>query len=185
MSSSAEQAFASRIIYEDRLHLACDIRDRAPDERDLADMRERNLHVLTTIDALEERRGDIDEQSPVVQELARIDNKLNVLMDIVTRLLVPDHVLPPRREIRMNAIGAEVDADCLSRQSLPHVLLRVHLDACRALPLEISAKAHPSTSSSNVFLSFDHLDDVVVEALDRFVFRHHRRKVAEARQSLT
>ncbi|HEX7817092.1 PilZ domain-containing protein [Dyella sp.] len=177
------QDFSERVSYEDRLHLCCAALGEWDEQRQ-SQIRERNLHVLATLDSLEERRADIDEEAPLVQELARIDNKLNVLMDIVTRLLVPESILPPRQSIRLNALGALVPSQVLPPVDGP-VLLTLHVDACRALPLEFSAQVTHSATADMTLLVFDGLGDAVLEGLERFVFRHHRRKVAEARQSLT
>lgn len=181
---NAWQAYSERLVYEDRIHLACTVSNGSWDERQQAEMRERNLHILATLDALEERRGDIDEESPLLQELVRIDNKLNVLMDIVTRLLVPDSVLPPRVDIRMNAAGALLPSGLVPANG-ERISLRMHIDALRALPLEFAALRQAGPTPDTVFLAFEPMDDALREALERFVFRHHRRKVAEARQSLT
>lgn len=184
MQDNDWQVFSERVSYEDRLHLACVTLEGIWDEKRQAEVRERNLHVLATLDSLEERRGDIDEESPLVQELARIDNKLNVLMDIVTRLLVPESVLPVRQHIRLNATGALVSSD-LVPQAVGPLLLRLHIDACRALPLELPVRQQTGADLGSTFLAFESLGEAVSDGLERFVFRHHRRKVAEARQSLT
>ncbi|HEY9134056.1 MAG TPA: PilZ domain-containing protein [Dyella sp.] len=180
----AWQAYSELLAYEDRIHLACTVLNDPGDERQRTEMRERNIHILATLDALEERRGDIDEESPLVQELARIDNKLNVLMDIVTRLLVPDSTLPARVDIRMNAVGAVLPSGVVPAKG-ERILLRLHVDALRALPLEFAAQRQAGPAGDSAFLVFEPMGDALREAFERFVFRHHRRKVAEARQSLT
>ena len=106
----------------------------------LARLAERNLSTLASIAAIEERRAEsADDDNPVLQELARLDAKLNALVDIVNRLLPPADSLPPRQRLQFNALGAL----CCRRELLPAgepVLLRLHFDACPSLPLELPAQ---------------------------------------------
>lgn len=146
---------------------------------------EHNAHVLATVAALEERRAEASEEDgPVLQELARLDAKLNALVDIVNRLLVPADALPLRRSIRFNAVGAQIPDDLLAAlpTDAPTVLLRLRLDACPSLPLELPALRCQSVDAQT-FLAFVDLPESTRDAIERLVFRHHRRKVAESRQS--
>lgn len=179
MGDEAWQAFSQRVAYEDTLPLALGPRDGTPP----ALLEERNLHVLATLATLEERRVEAGEDAtPVLLELARLDSKLNVLMEIVGRLLMPDAALPPRAPVRLNASGVGIPASLLdpARQA---GLLKLHFDACRALPLVLPVRFERLYDEGCAFLAFDGVGQGVGEGLERVVFRQHRRKVAEARQS--
>ncbi len=176
-------AFSERVCVDDRLRVAVLPRDAA--SMPLARLAERNASTLASIAAIEERRADgADEDGPVRQELARLDAKLNALVDIVNRLLLPADALPARVPVRFNAIGALVPAALLPAAG-DAVCLRIHLDACPSLPLELPARVRRRLDDGLAFVAFEPLGEAVGEAIERFVFRHHRRKVAEARQSLT
>lgn len=182
MNDAAWQAFSQRVIYEDRLPLAVQPGTDAA-AREL--LEERNCHVLDSLAALEERRPDSgDENGAVLQELARLDGKLNVLMDIVGRLLMPDHALPPRQMLRLNSLGAELPAALLpAGAQRDDLLLSIHFEACRALPLMLPVKFGQVLAGERVFVTFPALRPAVMERLEKLVFRQHRRKVAEARHS--
>jgi hypothetical protein len=173
------QAFSERMAYEGNLHLAVEAFEPAPDA--VARYNERNLHVLRTLASLDERRAENnnDDDSPVMQELQRMDSKINVLLDIVDRLLMPATLLPARHSVRFNAVGVTMPenllptADCL--------LIRLHFDTCRALPLELPALPGEQLNDGRAFVYFCQLSELVEDGLERFVFCHHRRKVAEAR----
>jgi hypothetical protein len=60
-------------------------------------------------------------------------------------------------------------------------LLRLHFDGCLALPLELPARLVQERDGGHIFVSFETMDDVTADALERLVFRHHRRKVAGRR----
>lgn len=143
---------------------------------------ERNNATLATITALEERRSDNpDDDSPVVQELVRLDAKLTALVDIVNRLVLPDNQLPPRHPIRLNALGAVVPTTLAPTDG--GWLLRLRFDVCRSVPLELPGYTVRRFDDGHVFLAFQMLGESVAASLERLVFRQHRRKVAVARQS--
>jgi hypothetical protein len=172
------QAFAERVTYQGQLHLAIEPCEPTPDEA--ARLNERNLHVLRSLTSLDERKAESlnDEDNPLVQELQRMDSKLNVLLDIVDRLLLPATLLPPRQPVSFNAVGLVVPASGLPPAH--SVRVRLHFDACRALPLELLAQ-RAKTLDENVFFCFRELSEMVEDGLERFVFCHHRRQVASAR----
>ena len=142
---------------------------------------ERNAAALATLAALDERRSDsAEDDSPVMQELARLDAKLTALVDIVNRLVLPDTHLPPRQPIRFNALGAVVPASLVP--SGEAFVLRLRLDVSPSLPLELPARPVRRLADGTVFVAFESLGEGVCASLERLVFRQHRRKVAVARQ---
>ena len=173
------QAFSERVTYQGQPHISVEAFEPEPEM--LARLNERNLHVLRSLASLDERRaeGANDEDSPLMLELQRMDSKINVLLDIVDRLLLPAALLPPRLPVSFNAVGLTVPESALP--AAEHLLVRLHFDACRALPLELPAQRGHLLSDGKAFVYFCNLSDVVEDGLERFVFCHHRRKVAEAR----
>jgi len=173
------QQFCDRMAYEGVLHVAVDALDDAPDAT--VRYNERNLHVLRTLASLDERRVETgsDDDNPVMQELQRLDSKINVLLDIVDRLLMPTALLPERHPVRFNAVGVTVPESLLPSSDLLRVQL--HFDTCRALPLELPARRGRTSGDGQAFIYFCELSELVEDGLERFVFCHHRRKVAEAR----
>lgn len=173
------QAFSERVTYQGHPHLAVEAFQPQPAE--VARLNERNLHVLRTLASLDERRSENnnDDDSPLMQELQRMDSKLNVLLEIVDRLLVPATALPPRQPVSLNAVGMTLPASVLPQAD--GLLARLHFDACRALPLELPASRGRALNGDQVFVYFSALNELVEDGLERFVFCHHRRKVAEAR----
>jgi hypothetical protein len=185
MQDSPWYAFTDRVTYEDDLHAGCEALAAPMGEQQWAAMRERNLGVLGTLAVSGERRGDaVDDESPLAQELLRLDSKMNVLLAMLEQLLRRDAALPPRRAIRFNAVGALLPRD-LWPQGATEGLLRLHFDGCLALPLELPARVMLTSPQErdvdHVFVAFESLDEVTLDAIERLVFRHHRRKVAGRR----
>jgi hypothetical protein len=151
------------------------------DGRVAAGYAERNLSALGMLDVLEERPSDTsDEDDPLVLEIARLDAKLTALVHIVNRVLVRDAVMRPRHALRFNAVGA-----LLPRELAPAgaaALLRIRLDGCPSLPLELPASVERRLPDGRVFVTFETISEALREGVERLVFRHHRRRVAVTRQ---
>jgi len=180
MGDEAWQAFSERVTWDMAFHATCESSPR-PDAAALALINDRNASVLVAVSALMDRRADTaEDDSTLSQEVARLDAKLNVLMEIVNRLLLPQSGLPARVAMRFNAAGA-----VLPWAGLPpvgqSVMLRIHFDACRALPLELPGVRLAGPSDGKGFIGFEGLSEAVRDGIERLVFRQHRRQVAEAR----
>lgn len=172
------QEFSQRMTYQGNLHMELEAFDMQPEA--LARHNERNLQVLKALASFDERRMDgNDDDSPLMQELQRMDSKINILLDIVDRLLVPAALLPARQPVSFNAVGVIVPQSVLP--AADHLLLRLHFDACRALPVELPSRMGSHLNDGSAFVYFCELSELVEDGLERFVFCHHRRKVAEAR----
>ncbi|GLQ99919.1 PilZ domain-containing protein [Dyella mobilis] len=175
------QQFSERMAYEGALHVAIEPFEATLDA--VAHCNERSLHVLRTLASLDERRqengSEVDD--PIMLELQRMDSKINVLLDIVDRLLMPVSLLPARHVVRFNAVGVSVPENLLPPGD--SLLVRLHFDTCRALALELPAKRGRPSGDLHAFVYFCELSELVEDGLERFVFCHHRRKVAEARMT--
>ncbi|SFW37282.1 MULTISPECIES: PilZ domain-containing protein [Luteibacter] len=180
MSDEGWNAFSDRVAWQAAFHATCDACPR-PDAAALALINDRNASVLVAVSALMDRRSDsVEDDSPLTQEVARLDAKLNVLMEIVNRLLLPQSGLPPRVPLRFNAAGAVLSWAALPPVGEP-VLLKIHFDVCRALPLELPGLRLPGPVDGKGFVGFEGLSEAVRDGIERLVFRQHRRQVAEAR----
>jgi hypothetical protein len=179
--------FSDRVSYDGLLHVACDIAGM-PEPRELVLLNERNASLLATVSSLDERRVDVvEDDSALTQDLARLDAKLNAVIELVNRLALPTAALPPRIAVRFNAIAAELPLEKLPAPGT-RVLLRIHFDACRALPLELPGQIAPAAEGAATdrhvgLVVFEGLSEAVREALEKLAFRQHRRQVAEARHT--
>lgn len=181
MSTDRWDEFEQRLSVEESLHVDSEPLSWPPPQAQWLWLSERNANTLAAIAALEERRADLaEDDSPLMQEMLRMDAKLTALVDIVNQLLVPASTLPPRQLLRFNAIGALLPASLVPTGDA--MLLRLRFDLCRSLPLELPARMERRFDDGRVFVVFTPLGDVLGDAMERLVFRHHRRKVAEARQ---
>ncbi|WP_266160699.1 PilZ domain-containing protein [Dyella silvatica] len=179
--SSPWEEFEQHLACEGEWHVDCAPLAWPLDARLAAGYVEKNLSVLATIAVLEDRRSDTaDDDNPVMQEMLRLDAKLNALIDIVNRLLVP-MALPARQSLRFNAVGALLpEALAIDSEAL---LLRIRFDASPGLLLELPARCVRQFADGRRFVEFEQRSDALREGLERLVFRHHRRKVAVIRHA--
>jgi hypothetical protein len=183
MTASSWDEFDQRLSSEEQLHADSEPLAWPPSPELLQRLAERNANTLATLAALEERRTDLgDDDNPLMQEMLRMDAKLTALVEIVNQLLVPAATLPPRQALRFNAVGALLPPALVPPGD--GLLLRLRFDACRSLPLELAARVVHVLGDGRRFVAFAVQGDATGDAIERLVFRHHRRKVAEARQQL-
>jgi len=183
MQDATWQAFSERVTYDDGLHVSCAALSGPLGDLQRTAMRDRNLSVLGTLAVFNERRSEAaDEESPVAQDMQRLDSKLNVLMAMLDQLLRRDAELPPRMRVSFNAIGALLPVS-LWPAGQAEALVRLHFDGCLALPLELVARYAQERDADHIFVAFESMDETTCDAIERLVFRHHRRKVAERRQT--
>lgn len=184
MSDDPWLMFSERVRAEGAWRASCEPLARLPDDAALAQQAERNLSTLASIAAIEERPVDsADDDNPVMQELARLDAKLNALVDILNRQLAPAGALPARQRLQFNASGALLPPGLAPAGDA--AVLRMHFDACPSLPLELPGRLARRFDDGSAFLAFALAGDLLAGALERQVFRLHRRRVAETRQSST
>jgi len=187
MSDTIRMMALSGLAYEDVAPLRWRQVAELPDGSDLQRMNAENAHVLQADASLEEhRRGEPrEENEPMFQELQRLEFKLDVVLRVMSSLLEQQHAMPERRKFRIYsqglewheagkppAVGDRVVVSLYVNKSLPFAL---------ELPGSISAVS-PGSGETNVRIAFQGLSAHVGELLEKLIFRHHRRLVAESRQ---
>jgi hypothetical protein len=149
----------------------------------LGGLEDANSLLLQACIAVEERpaRDSSEDLGPVAGELARLDFKLNLILQLLGRLVMQDR-MPPPTSIQFNAVGA-------SWQPLeppPSVgargLLRVQL--CSSLPQSLELPAQVvAASETEVEVKFMRLSQGAVELIQKLAFLRHRRHIADVRKA--
>jgi len=138
----------------------------------------RNACVLALELAGDESSLERSEESAALgAEFQRLDAKLNVTLELLSRVLEQQLRLPPSIPVRFNAYGMEWLGDADARPG-DIVVVAIHLPACPALPLELEARMAAPLESGWTAAFFIGMPDSFVEAFERLVFRAHRREVA-------
>ncbi|HJP97403.1 MAG TPA: PilZ domain-containing protein [Rhodanobacteraceae bacterium] len=182
MAHEAWQSFLDRIAWEGSVHVACERLDAPLDPARRANLDELNTGVLATLGLLGERSGgEAPDDDAAAATLARIDAKVDALLEMFNRHLAASMQMPPRRAVRFNQRGILVE-HWQPGTGEDAVLVRMHFDACMGLPLELPGRAAAAPDGRGGFVAFDELADGIREGIEHLVFRQHRRQVAEARR---
>jgi len=139
----------------------------------------RNLAALAVDGAGDERRDRPSEDGTANIDLQRIDSKLNAIMELFALLLERDAVAPARVQLRFNAHGIEWQTSGAPSAGQP-IAVRIHLDACPALPLELAAVAIDPPEAGWAAARFEAVRPPLHDAIAKMVFREHRRQVADS-----
>lgn len=184
----SEQPFSEGLSYTDHLPFTVTHQAEQPPVAERVRMNERNLSLLKT-HALEDfQRREIDaEFEGIASEIERIDQKMNLITELLCDLLTVEAKIPASRPLLLSADGVQfVPETPLALQAHDWAVFELYLmdDVPRPLKLTVRVVANsPNAPDNAITLSFADLSDGVQSMLGRLVFRHHRREVALARQN--
>ena len=170
----------SGVVFSGSLPLSLELLAEAPREQDLLRANEANELLLRSVSALEEKIEQ-DDSDEIVQELRRQDMKLNLILDLIGTLLQQYQVIPQAREIQLTAGGLRL---ALSQNSVltQHCRIQLYIEPALPKPLTLFGSCQASAQAGMTDIRFEGLSPVVTNNLDKFIFRHHRRKIAQARK---
>jgi len=182
--SEKSDVFNDNLIYEGTIPLACQLLDNMPDDDELTLININNEKVLRMVAALDEMHIDTHEEPGHAHDIARLEFKINMLMDLVGQLLERQLQLPSRRRVCVNAHGMQVDLpeqDAVESGQIIKVSLFFTGSYPRPVVLfVIVSSVSPSHILSGQLLA---LPEMVQDLLERLIFRQHRRNVAQQRVS--
>jgi len=142
-----------------------------------------NVRVLQAATALQEH-GQIekpDENNPHSVDFLRLELKINLLLDVVGRILAANQPRPPAVAIRFNALGATFQA----QQPLPKPgaqgAVEIYLRECVAEPLRLIGRVANVSQGGEVKVRFLPPGEAASDLLEKLAFRRHRRQVAGSR----
>ena len=175
--------------YADALPLRFERLEKLPDGAALAGINQESQQVLVADASLDEQRPHTDkktdEEHELAEDLQRVEFKVNVLIQLVARLLMREGDLPPVRSLRLHAHGIEWVLD--GEDVLPGVgVVSLHVSRYFPQPLKLPGRivgTHGDAEGTWLRFAFEGLTPSVTELLERLVFRHHRRLVAGTRTS--
>ncbi len=144
---------------------------------ELAVINERNLTLLTAISVLEEQgHQEIHEHALLTQEMARLDAKVDLLLSLVTRLLAEYKVIPPALDITLSS------RNLLWREGLSVAVGDVGVVELFIHPGIAAPLSLPATVEDEGRAAIHGLTAQVQSGLEKYLFRQHRRAIAESRQ---
>ena len=170
--------------------LTCDVVLPARDEAGArVVMQASSEALLKGLAVAEDMRGDDpDERKEATPTQQRIEAKLDLVLSLLGRLARRHEGAPPPTALRWSHRGMRLDATSPTAcvEGAPGVVVvqpAAWLSDQIELPVVVLAQVEGSQGLHHLWLQFDALNAGLAEAMDRHLFRLHRRQIAEARQS--
>lgn len=140
-------------------------------------MHEGNLMLLNAIAVIDQpQAGDGDESGLLHQDMFRIEAKLDLLTSLVTRLLDKYSLVPPLASVTLTARQFLWHGQVLPAEPGTSGIIEIYVHPLVAAPLRL-----PARIESAGVAQLSELPLSLRNALEKFLFRQHRRRVAEHR----
>jgi hypothetical protein len=176
------------LIYEDLLPLKWQELAGEPTSLEMAKLDAVNEEVLRFIDVLDEHPSEsTGEHSSINQELAKVEIKFDLLLNMLTQLLGVYFPLPAPVNVRLTPFGVQWMSHTVINTGI-HGLVEIYLNSRCPRALVFPARvehAEQDGQEYRVSVQFSEMSDPIRERLEKMIFRHHRRRVALARRRLT
>ena len=171
------------LAYHDVLPVQWKLLPRPLDRFELIGLDESNLLLLQACIAVEEHpeRDKNEDLGPLAGELARLDFKLNLVLQLLAKLVSQDRISSPTT-IQFNALGASWTALGPTPVIGDRGLLRVQLRSSLPQPLELPAEVS-AVNGATVRVKFPELSEGTAELIQKLAFLPHRRHIADARKA--
>lgn len=177
----------SGLAYEDEAPLGWKPLAALPEGFELQQLNTQAAHLLQVNASLEEHRSaqePNDDSQPLFQELHRLEFKLDMVLRFMSSLLQQQHGIPPRRRFRIHAQGLEWSEPAKPVTTGTFGLISLYLN--RGLPYPIELPGELTTTfvagaETALRVEFRGLNAQVSDLIEKLIFRHHRRQIAEAR----
>ncbi|MGA7800086.1 MAG: PilZ domain-containing protein [Gammaproteobacteria bacterium] len=190
MNDATDNVLGDGLVFEAALPLRWRAPDSASEEGSVQAIHRRSLEFLHTLLAFGEHLAEPMEEEPGHRgaELVRIDAKLNLLLDLVGRFLVHQQALPAPVPVRLGARGLEWTERNGPSSDTGELLVDLFLDAEIPRPLELLTRVRSRKVGADglvtVQVHFELLDEALKDALERYIFREHRRSIARQRRAI-
>ena len=178
------QMASQGLIFSARVPLIITVLDGPMPDEALLRQDARNYSLLKTFALEDHSARDVDpELEGVMAEVQRLDQKLNLIQELLTQLLMVHEAIPERRPIALSlsTLTLTVEQD-LGVKPGDLVLSALYLldDVPRALELTgtVVSVVTEGEAGFRIDLSLPELSDGVDSLLGRFIFRQHRREIA-------
>jgi hypothetical protein len=144
-----------------------------------------NVRVLQASTALQEQgvTEKADDNSPHSQDLLRLELKINLLLDVVGRILASNQPRPPAVAIRFNALGATFQGTPPLPRPGAQGCVEIYLRECVAEPLRLIGRVANVSPGGEIKVRFLPPGEATSDLLEKLAFRRHRRQVAGSRQA--
>lgn len=163
--------------FRGKLPLALQLLPALPEAQDLLVINHGNEQVLRSVMMLEEK-PDYDDSDPIHQELKRQDQKLNLVLELLSTLLVRFNAVPAAREVLLTDSVMSFADVAPGLQGACEIQL--YMEPSLPRPLQLFGLARFDQESGVTIITFQGLGRTLIDLLNKYIFRYHRRLVASA-----
>ena len=184
MNAIIEDPLAQGIVLQATLPMRWRVLDAPLDEHHLILMNDRNESTLRLVHALGSYHVDVvaDDSPGTTPELAHLQFKVDLILEMVGELLAKQVQMPEQCSLRMTSSGLEWSDPSPPPQD-SSLLVELYLSLQCPRGIDVPARVVRVDESGSLAVSFESLGEPVKEWLERVIFQHHRREVAQSRQS--
>lgn len=190
MTDASDSVLGDGLVYQAALPLRWRSLGHPADRESVPAIHQRSLGFLHTLLALGERATEPVEEEPGHRgaELARMDAKLNLLLDLMGRFLTHSQNLPHAVPVRLGSRGLEWTEREGPAETGGELLIELFLDVEIPRPLELLTHVRHRRVGPDGLVTvqahFELLDEALEDALERYIFREHRRSIARQRRAI-
>lgn len=175
------------LVFEGAFALRWKALPALPQQIQFARQNATNETILRSVAAMEEYRGVTvqDEQIGVEADIARLDNKLNVLLNMVSELIKQQRDIPESVPalLSVKAIEWWSEKEPVVDENMQ---LELYINPSYPSPLLLTGKVEMVENLEegifHVVVNFTGMNEAVIDQFEKFIFRHHRRGVALSRR---
>jgi hypothetical protein len=173
------------LIYEDELPLQWQGRDDQRHGESMTRIAEKNERLLRSINLLAEQGHEKpEEEGEHEAALIRLETKVDLLLDLFSRIGTDAAGLPPSAPVRLSAKGmqwlSEGEAPVAGQSVWIRLYLEPRLPEAVQFPAQILG-VETEGPQHKVLARFESLGEGAQNLLEKMIFRHHRRQVAQQR----
>lgn len=185
MTGGQSIQFGESLVYEDRIPLSWQEAEGGVSNAERLRTHDANERVLRCLAALDEYHTETpdEDQGHGSQDLARVEFKINLLLDLVARVVVHHMSVPDPVPVRIGAAAIQWET-----HSAPPLgqYLRVDLYLNPKYPSPVTLfgvvrGVDPTEAGYQVEMSYRDMSETVQGWIEKLIFRQHRRLVAQAR----
>ena len=183
--NSETDHLSNSLVYEDALPLSWEKMVGESQTINLSRVAEHNEHVLRCVNLLSDQFKDrVDEESETESTLVRLEAKVNLVMEILSKLAAERSDTPKSVRVRVAATG--IEWVCTEQPPLKGDMIWVQLHIDNRVPeaVQLAAQVVSVTDVASgvaVFARFEDMGEGVQDQLEKLIFRHHRRMVAQSK----
>lgn len=176
-----QETASGGLAFTDNISITWKAIDYQPDSSHLALVNESNESFLRAVSAISEFSKEVTEDSQgLAQEVARLDLKLNLLLDLVSQLIYKQLDIPEMSQVTISSSEIEWEGKSIPEPGQT-VFLQVYIQRGTPKPLCFYGEVVSTSddySAGRAKVRYVGLLGSAQTWLDKLIFRHHRREVA-------